>query len=263
MSRYSKEDIIRKVNEEDVEFIRMQFTDIFGQLKNVAITRSQIEKAVNNQIMIDGSSIEGFTRIHESDQYLYPDLDTYSVLPWRPQHGKVARLICDVYNPNGTPFVGDPRYVLKRARKKAADMGYVFNVGPELEFFLFETDDRGKPTTVTGDDAGYFDLGPLDHGEGTRREICFALEAMGFEIEASHHEVAAGQHEIDFKYAEALKTADNIMTFKMAVKTLAQKNGLHATFMQSPYTASTAPECIRICPFSRRQEYFSTTRGTS
>jgi glutamine synthetase len=234
LSRYSKEDIIRKVNEEDVEFIRMQFTDIFGQLKNVAITRSQIEKAVNNQIMIDGSSIEGFTRIHESDQYLYPDLDSYTVLPWRPQHGKVARLICDVYNPNGTPFVGDPRGVLKRALNKAADMGYTFNVGPELEFFLFETDDRGKPTTKTGDDAGYFDLGPLDHGESTRREICFALEAMGFEIEASHHEVAAGQHEIDFKYGEALKTADNIMTFKMAVKTLAQKNGLHATFMPKP-----------------------------
>ncbi len=234
MSRYSKEDIIRMVHEQDVEFIRMQFTDIFGQLKNVAITASQIEKAVGNQIMIDGSSIEGFVRIEESDQYLRPDLDSFAILPWRPQHGRVARLICDVYNPDGTPFIGDPRGALKRVLKKAADMGYSFNVGPELEFFLFETDEQGKPTTRTGDEAGYFDLGPLDHGESTRREICMALEAMGFEIEASHHEVAAGQHEIDFKYADALTTADRIMTFKLAVKSISQKNGLHATFMPKP-----------------------------
>ena len=234
MAKYSKEDIIRLVKEQDIEFIRMQFTDIFGQLKNVAITKSQIEKAVNNQIMIDGSSIEGFVRIQESDQYLYPDLSSFQVLSWRPQYGKVARFICDVYNPDGTPFVGDPRGVLQRVLKKAADMGYSFNVGPECEFFLFQTDSEGKPTTQTNDEAGYFDLGPLDHGEGTRREICLALEAMGFEIEASHHEVAAGQHEIDFKYDEALPAADNIMTFKLAVKTLAQKNGLHATFMPKP-----------------------------
>ena len=234
MSKYSKEDIIRMAREGDVEFIRMQFTDIFGQLKNVAITVSQIEKAVNNQVMIDGSSIEGFTRIQESDQYLRPDLDSFTILPWRPQHGKVARLICDVYNPDGTPFVGDPRGVLKKVLKRAADMGYSFNVGPECEFFLFQTDEKGAPTTKTSDEAGYFDLGPLDHGESTRREICMTLEQMGFEIEASHHEVAAGQHEIDFKYADALSTADNIMTFKLAVKTLAQKNGLHATFMPKP-----------------------------
>ncbi len=232
---YTKEDIIRMVREEDIEFIRLQFTDIFGQLKNVAITASQIEKAVNNQIMFDGSSIEGFVRIDESDQYLYPDLDSFTIFPWRPQHGKVARLICDVYNPDGTPFVGDPRGVLKRVLQKAKDMGFdAFNVGPEAEFFLFQTDDEGKPTVKTNDEAGYFDLGPLDHGEGTRREICMALEQMGFEIEASHHEVAQGQHEIDFKYAGALHTADNIMTFKLAVKTLAQKNGLHATFMPKP-----------------------------
>ena len=234
MSKYSKDDIIRMVKENDVEFIRMQFTDIFGQLKNVAITASQIEKAVNNQVMIDGSSIEGFVRINESDQCLYPDLDTFTILPWRPQHGKVARLICDVYNPDGTPFVGDPRGVLKKVLKKAADMGYSFNVGPECEFFLFQTDEKGRPTTETSDEAGYFDLGPLDHGESTRREVCMTLEQMGFEIEASHHEVAQGQHEIDFKYADALKAADNIMTFKLAVKTLAQKNGLHATFMPKP-----------------------------
>ena len=227
---YTKEDIIRIVHEEDIEFIRLQFTDIFGQLKNVAITASQIEKAVNNQIMFDGSSIEGFVRIDESDQYLYPDLNSFVVFPWRPSHGKVARLICDV-----PPFVGDPRGTLKRVLQRAKDMGYdAFNVGPEAEFFLFQTDDEGRPTTKTNDEAGYFDLGPLDHGEGTRREICMALEQMGFEIEASHHEVAAGQHEIDFKYEEALHAADNIMTFKLAVKTLAQKNGLHATFMPKP-----------------------------
>ena len=232
---YTKEDIIRMVKEEDIAFIRLQFTDIFGQLKNVAITTSQIEKAVNNQIMFDGSSIEGFVRIDESDQYLYPDLDSFAIFPWRPSQGKVARLICDVHNPDGAPFAGDPRGVLKRVLQKAKDMGYdAFNVGPEAEFFLFQTDDEGKPTTKTNDEAGYFDLGPLDHGESTRREICMALEQMGFEIEASHHEVAQGQHEIDFKYADALRTADNIMTFKLAVKTLAQKNGLHATFMPKP-----------------------------
>ena len=235
MTGYTKEDIIRIVREEDIKFIRLQFTDIFGQLKNVAITASQIEKAVNDQIMFDGSSIEGFVRIDESDQYLYPDLKSFRIFPWRPQHGKVARLICDVHNPDGSPFVGDPRYVLKRVIQKAKDMGFDrFNVGPEAEFFLFQTDEEGKPTTKTNDEAGYFDLGPLDHGESTRREICLALEQMDFEIEASHHEVAQGQHEIDFKYAEALHAADNIMTFKLTVKTLAQKNGLHATFMPKP-----------------------------
>ena len=234
MGKYTREDIVRMVRDEDIQFIRMQFTDIFGQMKNVAITASQIEKALNNQIMMDGSSIEGFVRIEESDQYLWPDLDTFAILPWRPQYGKVARLICDVHNPDGAPFVGDPRGVLKRVLARAAKLGFTFNVGPELEFFLFQTDEDGKPTTKTGDEAGYFDLGPLDHGESTRREICLCLEEMGFEIEASHHEVAAGQHEIDFKYTEALQAADNIMTFKLAVKTLAQKNGLHATFMPKP-----------------------------
>ncbi len=232
---YTKEDIIRIVKEEEIEFIRMQFTDIFGQLKNVAITAAQIEKAVNNQIMFDGSSIEGFTRINESDQCLYPDLDSFAVFPWRPAQGNAARLICDVYNPDGTPFVGDPRGVLRRVCQRARDMGFdVFNIGPELEFFRCETDEHGHATTNTRDEAGYFDLGPLDHGESTRREICLNLEQMGFEIEASHHECAVGQHEIDFKYAGALDAADKIMTFRLAVKTLAQKNGLHATFMPKP-----------------------------
>ena len=257
MGRYTREDIIRLVRDEDIQFIRRQFTDIFGQLQNVAITASQIERAVNNEIMMDGSSIEGFVRIEESDQYLWPDLDTFAILPWRPQYGKVARLICEVHNPDGTPFVGDPRNVLKRALKRAENMGYTFNAGPELEFFLFQTDEDGRPTTKTSDEAGYFDLGPLDHGESTRREICLSLEEMGFEIEASHHEVAAGQHEIDFKYADALKAADNIMTFKLAVKTLAQKNGLHATFMPKPvYGAAGSGMHINMSLFRNGQNVF-------
>lgn len=234
MGKYAANDIVKFVKTEKINFIRLQFTDIFGQLKNVAILASQIEKAVNNQIMIDGSSIEGFVRVNESDQYLKPDLDSFIIFPWETEHGKVARLICDVYNADGTPFIGDPRGVLKASIKKAESVGYNFNVGPECEFFLFQIDKDGRPTTKTNDEAGYFDLGPLDRGEDTRQEICLMLENMGFEIEASHHEVAAGQHEIDFKYANALKAADNIMTFKLVVKTIAQKNGLHATFMPKP-----------------------------
>ena len=230
----TKEDIVRIVEEEDVKFIRMQFVDVLGQMKNVAITVSQLDRALDGEISIDGSSIEGFTSVNESDQYLVTDLDTFCIYPWRPQRGKVARFICDVYNADGTPFVGDPRAVLKRVVDRATKMGYTFNVGPECEFFLFQTDEEGKPTTKTNDEAGYFDLGPLDHGEATRREICLALEELGFEVEASHHEAAAGQHEIDFKYDDALRTADNIMTFKLGVKVLAQRNGLHATFMPKP-----------------------------
>ena len=231
---YSKEDIMELVNDEDVEFIRLQFTDMFGSLKNVAITASQLEKALDNKCMFDGSSIEGFVRIEESDMYLYPDLSTLALFPWRPQQGKVARMICDVHRPNGDPFEGDPRYILKRAIKEAADMGYTFEVGPECEFFLFHTDENGMPTTLTHEQAGYFDLGPLDLGENARRDMVLTLEDMGFVIEASHHEVAPAQHEIDFKYDEALATADNIMTFKLAVKTIAKRHGLHATFMPKP-----------------------------
>ncbi|MNM39088.1 Glutamine synthetase [compost metagenome] len=234
MAKYSKEDIINIVKENGIKFIRLQFTDLFGTLKNVAITDSQLEKALNNECMFDGSSIDGFVRIEESDMYLRPDLDTFVIFPWRPQQGKVARLICDVYRPDGTPFEGDPRNILKKVLKEAEELGYSMNVGPECEFFLFNTDEKGEPTTVTHDEAGYFDLGPVDLGENARRDMSLALEEMGFEIEASHHEVAAGQHEIDFKYADALTTADNIMTFKLVVKTIAQRHGVHATFMPKP-----------------------------
>lgn len=235
MSGYSKQDIIGIAKEQGVKFIRLQFTDIFGILKNVAITIDQLEKAMDNKCMFDGSSIEGFVRIEESDMYLRPDPSTFVIFPWRPQTGKVARLICDVYNPDGTPFAGDPRFALKRAMQKAKDMGYdTFNVGPECEFFLFINDNEGNPTTKTHDNGGYFDLGPVDLGENARRDMCLMLEEMGFEIEASHHEVAPGQHEIDFKYDEALKAADAILTFKLVVKTIAQRHGLHATFMPKP-----------------------------
>ncbi len=234
MKKFSKEEVIKLVEEEDVEFIRLQFTDIFGNLKNVAITSSQLKKALDNQVMFDGSSIEGFVRIEESDMYLRPDLDTVAIFPWRPQQGKVARFICDVYRPEGKAFEGDPRFILKKEIEKAAALGYTFDVGPECEFFLFHTDENGLPTTLTHEKAGYFDLGPVDLGENARRDMVMTLEDMGFEVEASHHEVAPAQHEIDFKYDEALVTADNIMTFKLAVKTIAKRHGLHATFMPKP-----------------------------
>ena len=234
MNNYTREDILRMVEEEDVGFIRLQFTDIFGTMKNIAITTSQLDKALNNEIMFDGSSIEGFARVEESDMYLYPNLNTFEIFPWRPQQGKVARLICDVYKPDGTPYESDPRYILKKVMEDAKEMGYEFNVGPELEFFLFHTDDDGLPTTLSHESAGYFDLGPLDLGENARRDMVLTLEDMGFEIESSHHEAAPAQHEIDFRYDEALTTADNIMTFKLVVKTIAKRHGLHATFMPKP-----------------------------
>lgn len=234
MAKYTKEQILKIVEEQDVKFIRLQFTDVLGSLKNVAITSSQLPKVLDDGMMFDGSSIEGFVRIEESDMYLKPDLDTFVIFPWRPQKGKVARFICDVYTPAGEPFVGDPRYILKKTMAEAKEMGYDFNVGNECEFFLFHTDENGNPTTLTNDKAGYFDLAPVDNGEDARREICLTLEEMGYEIEASHHEVAEGQHEIDFKYDNALATADNVITFKLVVKTIAQKYGLHATFMPKP-----------------------------
>lgn len=228
------EDVVRFVEDNDVKFIRLQFTDISGIMKNIAITDSQLEQCFNG-IAFDGSSIEGFARIEESDMLLVPNLDTLAIMPWRPQQGKVARFICDVLLPDGSPFEGDPRHILRRQTEKAAALGYTFNVGSECEFFLFHTDDNGLPTTQTHDTASYFDLAPIDLGENARREMCLLLEDMGYLIEASHHEVAPGQHEIDFHYDDALKTADNIMNFKMVVKITAQKHGLHATFMPKPF----------------------------
>ncbi|MFT8312602.1 MAG: type I glutamate--ammonia ligase [Sporolactobacillus sp.] len=235
MAKFTKEDIISKVNEANVKFIRLQFTDLLGIIKNVEIPVSQLEKALDNDIMIDGSSIEGFVRIEESDMLLYPDYDSFVIFPWTAEKGKVARFICDIYKPDRTPFPGDPRSVLKAQLAEMEKLGFTnFNIGPEPEFFLFKLDESGNPTLDLNDKGGYFDLAPTDLGENCRRDIVLELEDMGFEIEASHHEVAPGQHEIDFKYADAVKTCDNIQTFKLVVKTIARKHGLHATFMPKP-----------------------------
>jgi len=231
---YSNEEIRRIVFDEDVKFIRLQFVDIFGTLKNVAITVEQLERALAGEIMFDGSSIEGLYRVEEADMYLRPDLSTFQIFPWRPHQGKVARLICDIVKADGQPFTGDPRYVLKKTVEKADAMGYRVKVGPEFEFFLFHTDENGDPTTTTHDKAGYFDLGPIDLGENVRRDIVLTLQDMDFKIAASHHEVAPGQHEIDFEMGDLLETVDNIVTFKLVVKVVAQKHGLHATFMPKP-----------------------------
>ena len=236
MSKYTKQDIIHLAEEEDVEFIRLQFTDIFGTLKNMAITVSQLEKALNNDCLFNGSGIDGFVQNEDSDRYLYPDLDTFEIFPWRPQQGKVARMICDIYTAERVPFEGDSRYVLRRALQEAKEMGYEFFVGPECEFFLFHSDDDGQPTTFSHEKAGYFDVGPVDLGENARRDIVLNLEKMNFVVLSSHHEKARAQHEIDFRYDEALATADNVVTFKMAARSIARRHGLHATFMPKPKT---------------------------
>ena len=217
-----------------IQFLRLIFTDIMGQNKNVEVPASQLEKALRGEIMFDGSSIQGFTRIEESDMLLVPDLRTYAVFPFEDGRGKVARLICDVYNADRTPFEGCPRLALRRTVARFNKRGYTPVCGPELEFFLFQRNGNGDPTTITHDTGGYFDLSPVDMGEDARRDIVNVLEAVGFEIEAAHHEVAPGQHEIDFKYAEALETADRVTTFRMIVKKVAMDYGLHATFMPKP-----------------------------
>lgn len=230
-------DIRREIKEKNVTFLRLMFTDILGVLKNVEVpaTEEQIEKIVNNKMMFDGSSIEGFVRINESDMYLHPDLDTWIVFPWGAENGKVAGLICDIYTSDDTPFLGDPRGVLKRNLAQMQVDGFSsFNLGPEPEFFLFKLDENDEPTLEVNDKGSYFDLAPIDLADNTRREIVNVLTELGFEVEASHHEVAVGQHEIDFKYADALRACDNIQIFKLVVKTIARKHGLHATFMAKP-----------------------------
>ena len=231
----TREQIMKIIEEENIKFFRLQFVDIFGFMKNVAIPQSQIGKALDGDIMFDGSSIDGFVRIDESDMYLKPDYNSFTVLPWRNKDSiAAARIICDVYKADGTPFEGCPRVNLKRVLAEAKELGYTMNVGTEAEFFLFERDEKGTPTTITNDVAGYFSLDPEDMANDCRREIIEVLEQMGFEIEASHHEVAEGQHEINFKYSDALEAADNTVTFKWVVKSVAAKYNLHATFMPKP-----------------------------
>ena len=234
MAKYTKEAILQMAEEEDVEFIRLQFTDMFGMMKNMAITAGQLEKVLNNQCVFDGSSFEGFVTIEEADMFLHPDLDTFAILPWRPQQGKVARLICDVYDREGNLYAKSSRTILQKVISEAKAMGYEFEISPECEFFLFHTDEEGRPTTQSHERASYFDVSPIDLGENVRRDIVLNLEDMGFEVEASHHEIAPAQHEIDLQYTEGLEAADHIMTFKMAAKTIAKRHGLHATFMPKP-----------------------------
>ena len=234
---YTKDDIRRIVKEENVQFLRLMFTDLYGTIKNVEVPISQLDKLLDNKLMFDGSSIDGFVRIEESDMWLYPDLSTWMVFPWDNGHnGKIARVICEVYNADRTPFMGDPRNQLMHILDEMKEMGFTdFNIGPEPEFFLFKLDpETGKPTTHLNDQGSYFDLAPVDLGENCRRDIVLELEKLGFDVEASHHEVAPGQHEVDFKYADALHACDNIQTFKLVVKTVARKHGLHATFMPKP-----------------------------
>lgn len=230
----TKKEVLQKARELQVKFIRLQFTDILGVVKNVAIPLQQLEKALDNKIMFDGSSIEGFTRIEESDMNLRPVPESFTLFPWKPGGTQVARLICDVYTHEGEPFIGDPRYILRRVVEEAKTMGYSINIGPECEFFLFRFDEKGIPTTITHDQGGYFDLSPVDRGEDARRDIVLALNEMGFEVEASHHEVAPGQHEIGFKYTDPLLAADHVSTLKFVTRIIAQKHDLHATFMPKP-----------------------------
>ena len=246
----SPEEIKSLIRRKCVEFIRLQFCDIHGQVKNVSMPTTQIDKILNNECMLDGSSIKGFRNIETSDMYFAPDLATFTVFPFGKDSAagtNIARLICDIHNPDHTPFEGCSRSNLKRVLKKAKELGYVMNVGPEAEFFLFKKDANGRPTTETHDRASYYDTAPDDMGETIRKEIMRTIMTMGFEVEASHHEVAAGQHEIDFKYEDALTSADNIFTFRYVVKAIANRHGVHATFMPKPILESMAPACIAIC----------------
>lgn len=230
----NRAEVLHLLKKEKVAYLRLWFTDIMGRSKNVEVPTSQFNKALDGQILFDGSSIAGFARIEESDMVLVPDYKTLVIFPWDESGGKVARLICDIYNPDGSHFAGCPRSVLRRTCEQAHSKGFILNAGPEAEFFLFERDSTGKATTRTHDAGDYFDLTPVDKGEETRRAIVQALEKIGFEVEAAHHEVAMGQHEIDFKYGDALTTADKIATFRFVVRKVALDFGLHATFMPKP-----------------------------
>lgn len=234
MGNYTREEILQMAEEEDVEFVRLQFTDMFGVIKNIAVTSRELPRALDNRCTVDWTLIAGEAGEDETDLYLHPDPDTFTILPWRPQQGKVARMICDLFCPDGTPYKNSSRYILEQTAEKAEKEGYTCCIDPECEFFLFHTDDNGIPTTVTHEQAGYLDVSPLDLGENARRDMVLTLEDMGMEVESSHHEKAPAQHEIDFRYGEIRRIADYIMTFRMAVRTVAKRHGLHATFMPKP-----------------------------
>ncbi|MBO8436405.1 MAG: glutamine synthetase [Spirochaetes bacterium] len=228
------EGIKQLLAEYEIKFIRLAFCDISGRQKNIAIMADELEHAVEHGVSFDASAIRGFLNISESDLLLFPDLDTFSILPWRPSDRAVARFYCYITYPDRRPFEGDGRYLLSEIEKSSRSAGYSFLVGPECEFYLFETDEKGYPTLNPFDEAGYFDMAPLDRGENVRREICFALENMGIKPERSHHEHGPGQNEVDFRCSSPLKAADDLMTFKTAVKAIAQLHGLYASFMPKP-----------------------------
>lgn len=232
----TKQEIMEMIEEEDVEFIRLQFTDVLGNLKNIAITPEQLYKVGNNLYAFDSAAVFDDLYDPEEELYLRPDFDSFVILPWRPQQGKVGKFICDICYKDGNVYDMSPRTILKNVLSEALAKGYSFNVDPECEFFLFHSDDNGCPTTITHEKAGYLDVGPIDFGENARRDMVLTLEDMGFEIESSHHEKSAAQHEIDFAQDEALATADNLMTFKFAVRSIAKRFGLYATFMPKPKT---------------------------
>lgn len=260
---YNKIGALRFVEENDVKFIRLQFCDILGNLKNISISATQLSKAFDEGIAFDASSILGFSSIEDSELFLYPDPTTLCILPWRPQHGKVARLFCNIKRSDGSQFEGDCRYILKSVFEKAKAQGLIFHVGPECEFFLFQQDAEGHPILKPADKATYFDVAPIDQGENTRREICLTLEQMGFQVESSHHESASGQHEIDFKYDDVLKSADNILSFKAVVKTISVRNGFHASFMPKPFAdASGCGMHINMSLFKDGENIFSMKHDT-
>lgn len=247
--------VLKVARENNVRFIRLWFTDILGFLKSVAVTIAQLEDALENGVSFDGSSIQGFARREESDMRAVPDPSTFQLLPWRrAEQGAVAALFCDVVSPDGSPYEGDPRWVLRRTLERAAGLGYNFYVGPELEFFYFRSA-RGVPETL--DEGGYFDLTPQDVATDIRRDTILTLEEMGIDVDFSHHEGAHSQHEIDLRYADALTMADNTMTFRLVVKEIAQKNGVYATFMPKPLQAQNGSGMhINISLFHGSQNLF-------
>ena len=261
--QFTSDEVKSLIKEYNIRFIKLQFVDINGQVKNISIPSEHIDKALNNEIMLDGSSIKGFRSIETSDMFFHPDINSFQILPWRSKDGgNAARLICDIYNSDGTPFEGCPRCNLKRVMKAAEKMGFSMNIGPEAEFFLFSKDKDGNITTSTQDHAGYYDVGPEDLGEDVRSDIVMTLKEMGFDIEASHHEVADGQHEIDFRYTDILTAADNVATFRIAVKAIAAQHHLHATFMPKPiYGINGSGMHCNVSLFKGKENAFYDAKG--
>ena len=262
MAAYTENDIMQIVREEDIKFIRLQFVDFFGDLKNIAITAGQLPKAFAGKCCIDGFHIRGMEAIGRNEIHLEPDLDTFAILPWRPSHGRVARFLCRLTDENGYQLRESSRYILRSVMKRAADLGYTFDLNPRCEFFLFLNDENGNPTTHTGECAGYLDVAPMDRGENARRDVILTLEEMGFEIESSYHENSPGQHAVEFRQAEGIRVADQIVTFRSTVRMVAERHGMHATFMPKPRTdLMGSAMSIRITASKDGKDLFSAENG--